>query len=152
MRAEQVNRDYLRKAVTIDRKYNSWGRPDPGPVRSALLRFGRVEGLAVGAHGEGSMDLIKLLERIAARGADRRFRDLGFNSALQAKSTVKKQVFMTVGIEAMRGMARLRLNNLGSALAGPVSCKAASARRAKSRSKHRDHNDCYWAAHCHFDY
>ena len=85
--------------------------------------------------------MIKLLERIAARGADRRFRDMGFNSALQAKSTVKKQVFMTVGIEAMWGMTRLRLNNLGSALAGPVSCKAASARRAKSRSKHRDHND-----------
>ena len=98
------------------------------------------------------MDLIKLLERITARGADRRFRDLGFDSALQAKSTVKKQVFMTVGIEAMRGMVRLRLNNLGSALAGPVSCKAASARRAKSRTKHRVHNDCYWASHCHFDY
>ena len=55
MRAEQVHRDYLHKATTIDLKYNSWTRPDPGPVRSALLRYGRVEGLAVGAHGEGSM-------------------------------------------------------------------------------------------------
>ena len=143
MRADQVHRDYLKKAHTIDHKYNSWDRPDPGPVQSALLRYGRVEGLAVGAHGEGSMDLIKLLDRIAARGADRRFRDLGFDSAIQAKNTIKKHVFMTVGIEAMRGMARLRLNNLGSALAGPVSCKAASARRTKYRSKHRDHNDCY---------
>ena len=54
------------------------------------MGYERFEGLAVGAHGEGFMDLIKLLDRIAARGADRRFRDLGFDSEIQTKNIVKK--------------------------------------------------------------
>ena len=96
--------------------------------------------------------MIELLKRIASRGAARRFRELGFDSPLQALSTVKKHVFMTVGVEAMRGMARLRITNLSTILAGPKSSKACVTRRTNARSRHRDHKDCYWAAHCHFDF
>ena len=152
LRADQVHRSYVKKAIQLDRDYNDWKGPCPGPVENRLRQFGRVEGLAVGAHGEGSKDLIHLLERIAARGAARRFRELGFDSPLQALSTVKKHVFMTVGVEAMRGMARLRITNLSTILAGPESSKACVTRRTNVRSRHRDHKDCYWAAHCHFDF
>ena len=141
----------MKKAAKIDDKYNAWIAPGPGPVESRLRQYGRVEGLAIGAHGEGSKDLLKLIDRMAERGAVRRHRDLGYVSAGKAFSAVKKHLYLVLGIEAVRGAARLTLTNLGSILAGPASTKAATARRRNARLKYRQAVDFYWAAHCHFD-
>ena len=52
-------------------------------------------------------------------------------------SAVKKHLYLVLGIEAVRGAARLTLTNLGSILAGPASTKAATARRRNARLKYR---------------
>ena len=150
-RAERVHEEYRKKAVKVDTKYNGWNQPGPGPVESRLLQYGRVEGLAIGAHGEGSQDLLKLIDRMAERGAQRRHRLLGYSTAKKAFGPVKHQLYMVLGIEAVRGMARLTLTNLGSILAGPSSNKAAVTRRRNAQLKYRQAVDFYWAAHCHYD-
>ena len=51
---------------------------------------------------------------------------MGFDSAREAYPFVKKQVTMALGIEATRGMARMRIDKLGYALAGSASNRAAA--------------------------
>ena len=116
-----------------------------------LQSFGRVEGLVVGAHGEGSPDLLHLLKRIANRAAQTRYRVLGFRSSRAARSTVLNQIYVAVGVEAIRGMDRLRIANLGSALAGTTSNKAAAARRNQARHLFYEQNQAYFARHCYYD-
>ena len=150
-RSRAVHKDYQRKAAKIDVEYNEWRGPGPGPVQHKLQQFGRVEGLVAGVHGEGSKDLLELLNKIAERGAACRYRQMGFASAKAAFSTVKKQVYMVVGIEAIRGSARLTLTNLASILAGSTSNKAAATRRSAARMHYTQQVDTYWSTHCHFD-
>ena len=107
--------------------------------------------MTIGAHGEGSRDLIKLIVRMAERGAARRHRGLGYASAGKAFSVVKKHLYLVIDTEAVRGAARLTLTNLGNILAGPASTKTVSARRRNARQKYREAVDFYWAAHCHVD-
>ena len=123
----------------------------PGPMVQRLQSFGRVEGLVVGAHGEGSPDLLHLLKRIANRAAQTRYRVLGFRSSRAARSTVLNQIYVAVGVEAIRGMDRLRIANLGSALAGTTSNKAAAARRNQARHLFYEQNQAYFARHCYYD-
>ena len=66
-------------------------------------------------------------------------------------STIKQHIPMRLGIEAIRGCARLRLTNLGSILAGEESTKAQAARRSGARQKYSNKEDFYWAAHCRFE-
>ena len=105
----------------------------PGPVVHRLQRFGRVHGFVVGAHAEFSPDLANLVRRMAEKGAQTRFRDLGFSSATEAYSTVYQQVLLVLGIEATRGMARLRIARLGTALAGNISSKNKAKRQQANR-------------------
>ena len=51
---------------------------------------------------------------------------MGFKSPIAAKSTVLAQVSLAIGIEAIRGVARVRLTNLGTVFAGHASAKAAA--------------------------
>ena len=152
-RQAKVDMDCQYKARKVDEKYNGWVKNDstPGPMAQRLQSFGRVEGLVVGAHGEGSPDLLHLLKRIANRAAQTRYRVLGFRSSRAARSTVLKQIHVAVGVEAIRGMARLRIANLGSALAGTASNKAATARRNQARHLFHEQNQAYFARHCYYD-
>ena len=72
-RADQVHTNMLRKDRQIDRAHNGWSpdRTDAGPVTRALMGYGHVDGLAVGAHGECSPDIHSLIERMVCRGAQR---------------------------------------------------------------------------------
>ena len=139
----------LRKARSIDRDHNGWSpdRTDAGPVTRALMSYGHVDGLAVGAHGECSPDIHALVERMACRGAQRRYKTMGFKTARLAKSTILAQVRLTLGIEAIRGVAMVRLQNLGTILAGSASAKAAAGRRAHARARFQEQNDAHWARH-----
>ena len=152
-RQQQVHTDALRKAKQVDAKYNGWDKNSdvPGPMTQRLADFGRVEGLVVGAHGEASKDLISLIRRITDRACETRFRQMGFQSPRSAKSTVKQQIYLSLGIEAVRGMARLRIQNLAAALAGSKSTKAAAARRARAKRQYDEQAHAYWARHCYFD-
>ena len=152
-RADAVNRECINKAKTVDEKYNGvdFAVSGPGPVLRRLQAYGRVEGLTVGAHGEASPDLDTLIKNIADKGAMARYRVLGFESPIAARSTVINQIYMTLGIEAIRGVARLRVANLSTALAGSRSRKAAKARRQAAKALFEEQNLAYWHRHCYFD-
>ena len=120
-------------------------------MEQRLRTFGRVEGLVIGAHGEGSPDLLKMIKRIAKRAAQTRYRVMGFSSSRAANSTMINQIYVAAGVEAIRGMARLRIANLGSALAGTASNKAAAARRNRARHLFYEQSQAYFARQCYFD-
>ena len=152
-RQDQVHTDADRKCRKVDAKYNGW---DPhsttaGPMAQRLQDFGRVEGLVIGAHGEVSPDLLALINRLANRAAQTRHRQMGFDSARSARSTVRQQIFLSLGVEAVRGMARLRIANLGAVLAGSQSTRAAAARRARAQHLYYEQDQAYWARHCYYD-
>ena len=153
LRQMQVHKDAIRRAEKIDTMYNSWDKSSgsPGPMSQRLSNFGRVEGLVVGAHGEGSPDMLKFIARIADRAAQTRYRVMGFSSARSARSTVLNQIYLSIGIEAVRGMARLRIANLGAALAGSTSTKAATARRNRARHLYYEQCQAYFARQCYYD-
>ena len=139
-------------ANKIDSKYyNGWEGLRPGPMERSLRGCGHVKGLAIRAHGEGSKDLLKLINRMAERGAVRRHHAFGYVSVSKAFGQIKKHLYMVISIEAVRGAARLTLTNFGSILAGQTSTKAAATRRRNTRLKYREDVDFYWAAHCHFE-
>ena len=146
-RADQVHTEMLRKARMIDRVHNNWN-PDStihGPVTRALLSYGVCEGLAVGAHGECSPDIHNLIQRMAKRGAQRRYKEMGFKSTRDVKSTIVAQVRLSLGVEAVRGVARVRLYNLGTILAGSTSAMNATTRRAQAKARFREQTDAYWS-------
>ena len=131
-RQAQVQSEALRKAKKVDTDYNGFVATEAlgeGPMEQRLRSFGRVEGLVVGAHGEGSPDLLRFIKLLAERAAMTRFRSMGFDTPRSARSTILGQIRMSLGVEAIRGMARLRVANLGTALAGNASSKTATNRR-----------------------
>ena len=152
-RADAVNVGCVAQAKNVDEKYNStdFDADGPGPVLRRLQAYGRVEGIVVGAHGESSKELNDLIQRVAEKGALTRFRVLGFQSPLAARSTVINQIYMALGVEAIRGVARLRVANLSTALAGSRSRNAAKARRQAAKSLFEEQNLAYWHRHCYFD-
>ena len=77
---------------------------------------------------------------------------MGFKSPLEAKSTVLNQVYLAlIGVEAIRGIARIRVANLSLALAGSGSRKAASKRRKAAKTTFEEQSLAYWHRHCYFD-
>ena len=70
--------------------------------------------------------------------------------AITVESQVQKK-YLSLGVEAVRGMARLRIANLAAALAGSTSTKAAAARRARAKNLYDEQMNAYWARHCYFD-
>ena len=78
------------------------------------------------------------------KGALSRFRVLGFDSALAARSTtVLNQIYTSLGVEVIRGVARLRVANLSTDLASSSSRKAAKARRQAAKSLFEEQNLAY---------
>ena len=86
-----------------------------------------------------------MIRRMAKRGAQRRYREMGFESAREAKSTVLAQVRLRIGVEAIRGVARVRLANLGIILAGHTSAQACATRRVNASARAREQRDAYSA-------
>ena len=153
VRQRKVHVEAVRKAKRIDTLYNGWNNQSTGagPMAQRLAGFGRIHGLVVGAHGEGSPDMLRLLQQIACRAATTRFRVMGFDSSRSAKSTVLNQIYLSVGVEAIRGMARLRIDNLGAILAGTTSTKAATARRNRAQHLYYEQCQAYFARQCYYD-
>ena len=148
-----MNDGCVRKAKTVDDKYNGidFDTAGPGSVLRRLQAYGRVEGLVVGAHGEASPELNDLIHLVAEKDTLSRFRVLGFDSPLAARSTVLNQIYLASGGEAIRGVVRLRVANLSTVLAGSCSRKAAKARRQAAKSLFEEQNLTYWHRHWNFD-
>ena len=46
---------------------------------------------------------------------------MGYAKAFQTRNIIKQHIYMVLGVEAIRCVARLLLTNLGSILSGPTS-------------------------------
>ena len=63
--AGQLTLEYLAKARCTDQKYCGTAPGDTGPVETKLGTMGSVEGIVVGAFGEGSDALHSLIHHLA---------------------------------------------------------------------------------------
>ena len=79
----------------------------------------------------------RTFKTMTQRGAQRRFREMGLKSPIAAKSTVPAQVSLAIGIESIRGVARVRLTNLDTVLTerDHASAKTAEYRRSNSSKR-----------------
>ena len=121
---------------------------NPGPAQQRLQGFDRIMGLAVGDHDEFSKDLDMLIKRMTKQGSQSRFRDMGFNSPREVCGTLKQQVLLALGIEAVKGMARMRISRLDIILGGNVSNKDKARRQASAKKFFEQQAD---ARHCFYD-
>ena len=132
-RQRRVHPEYHKKAKEVDVKYNSHDPLSAGmsPVQSALDQYGRVRGFVVGAFGEISTDLDALIGDIGALGAARGWREMGAISVVEARAVLTARARRCIGIEAVRGHARLKIDRLAS-LSGDSG--AGSRRRTQSHA------------------
>ena len=64
-RAKLLQGKYNKKAKAADRLYGGVEEGIVGPVENKLLQYGDLQGLVVGAFGEGSEDLHKRIQVFA---------------------------------------------------------------------------------------
>ena len=79
-----------------------------------MLEFGPIGGLVVGAFGEASADVLTLIQRTALFNAERNglWRCMGASSLEDGAKVLEKRAIRTLGVEGVRGLARVRLANL----------------------------------------
>ena len=65
-RAKCLTGEYMRPLAKLDSRYHNTPRGETGPLVKRLQSFGRLQGLVVGAWGEGSKDLHSLLDILAS--------------------------------------------------------------------------------------
>ena len=127
-RARKCHPDYVAGAVKTDRLHNDWDRAadGPGPVEQRLQSFGTVRGLVFGPRGESSKDVERLIQLCAELGADRRWREIGARSKVQAKAFIAHRMREDIGITAVRAFAMVKRECLGIMLGNS---RAGAARR-----------------------
>jgi hypothetical protein len=124
-RERDVKTEYIRKANAIDRRQghgNSAARGDPpqsewGPVRTRLNEY-KVLGLAFGAHGELSPDLVALTKRCASAAASRRRHELPIGGLRSLEGLIRWQYSCRLGMAAQRAHAEHLRDRIAIALPG----------------------------------
>ena len=110
-RGRDVDTKYQWKAKKADEKYCGWNMRMPrGPVHTRLVTAfsGRVRGLVVGFMGEVSDGLRELMGEMADRMANK-WRERGARDRKEEKATAMARIKRVIGITAVRGMARLKI-------------------------------------------
>lgn len=145
-RADKIWPDYIAKTVKTDRDHNNWDRAanGPGPVEQRLQSYGPVRGLVFGPRGESSNDVERLIQLSAEIGADRRWRELGARSKVEAKAFIARTMRESIGITAVRAFAMVKRECLGIML-GNAHAGAARRKTANQFAKElaQDYNS--WA-------
>ena len=113
-RASAVHREMHAKARKVDRRWNGTAQGAQGPVERRMQEFGPIGGLVVGAFGEASADVLTLIQRTALFNAERNglWRCMGASSLEDGAKVLEKRAIRTLGVEGVRGLARVRLANL----------------------------------------
>ena len=142
-RAQKIPREYHTKATKTDRNHNDWDRNanGPGPVEQRLNGFGTVRGLVFGPRGESSEDVERLISACAASGGERRWRELGARSAVEATAFIKYRMRQAIGITAIRASAMVKRECLGIVLGNASG--GAARRNAANLFRKRMHQDYY---------
>ena len=143
-RQGRVHADCHRAARAADVKFNALDpdNADLGPIGRALDAYARIRGWVIGAFGEASPDVHELVKELGDIGATRGWRDMGASSAEEASAVLRGRARRHLGIEGVRGHARLKLDRLAVAT-GDVD--EGAERRAHSRYGARAARDAYEA-------
>ena len=128
-RAAKIQGEYVTKARNADRRWNGTAEGAMGAIERRLLEFGPIRGLVVGAFGEVNPEVPKLIKRMAEYNAERQWRMMGASTVTEAAATLKARFTRSIGVEAARGLARLRLRNLDR-VCGEVDATLPSRKRA----------------------
>jgi hypothetical protein len=128
-RARAVDTDMHRKSRAIDAEYNNTAPGVTGPVETILNRYPRVEGLVVGAFGECSPAVHKLVGTIIEHTTTKSWRIMGCSSPLEAKSIVTNKIRREIGIAATKGIARLKLDRIQEVI-NPMAASARDCRKS----------------------
>ena len=135
-RAGTIHGEYVRKAMMVDRDINgddvTGGRL--GRMGKRLAEFGQVRGIAVGPRGEMSGDAHKLVDTIATRASERKWRRMGARNPIEARAIVKNFVTRKIGIVAVRANAAMLVDRLGI-LQGDGSSASKRRKTAKGADK-----------------
>jgi hypothetical protein len=124
-RQREVKHEYIRKANAIDRRQghgDPTARGDPpqsewGPVRARLSEFPLL-GLAFGAHGELSPDMVTLIKRSAAAAANRLAHELPMRGLRSLEGLIRWQYSCRLGMTAQRAHAEHLRDRIAIALPG----------------------------------
>ena len=115
-RAKLLQGEYRKKARDTDRKYGDTVEGTIGPVERKLQQYGDIQGLVVGAFGEGSEDLHTLVQTMAeskvnamglARGRE------GTDAELGIVVGQIRRMLSTAGIRAQAQCLLTRMANVG---------------------------------------
>ena len=115
-RARLLEQEYIKKARNTDRQFGGVEEGRVGPVETKLLQYGKLQGLVVGAFGEGSEDLHSLVQTIAeskvksmglARGRS------GTESELGVIVGQVRRMISTVSVRAQVQCLLSRVNMIG---------------------------------------
>ena len=101
----------------------------PGPITQKLASYG----LAFGAYGEASADVHELVHVLATTCSARQWARMGSRDPQEAAATLKRSLYRSWGLMAVRGQARLKLMGLSHVGTGAA---AARARRTSSAATH----------------
>ncbi len=135
-RAASVHQEYVRKAKNVDRDYNNVdvSGGNLGPTGQRLAEYGQVRAIVFGPRGEGSSDAHSLVDLIANKAANRRWRPMGAKSFVVARDAYKSWAYRSIGITAIRANAELIRTRLGILLGDGA---AAASRRHASKDENR---------------
>ena len=108
-----------------------------------MSQYGPIFGLVIGGFGEVNDNMDVLVTRLATRAAESKWRLMGALSLAQARQTFKARIRRTIGVEAARGLARLRLANLVNVHSFQRSESAASLRQ-REKSYYYDARETHY--------
>ena len=107
-RAAEVHPDYVKKCKLKDREINNTPEGVMGPMMTKLMSYGRVKGLVVGPHGEGSADLHEFVESIISAATQKRWKTMGAENSAHARPVISNFIYKFLGITFVRAQARLK--------------------------------------------
>jgi hypothetical protein len=142
-RERRIQSEYFKKARKADRDYNGTPEGVQGPIEQRLSQYGPIFGLVIGGFGEVNDNMDVLVTRLATRAAESKWRLMGALSLAQARQTFKARIRRTIGVEAARGLARLRLANLVNVHSFQPSESAASLRQ-REKSYYYDARETHY--------
>ena len=143
-RAREIPAEYVQKTRRLDGRSMSDPHGSPGPVEQKLASYGRIHALAFGAFGEASQDVHSLVKDLACGRAARDWPRLLCRDQDEAKALLARSLYRSLGLEAVRSQARLKLAGLSYVGTGVA---AASCRRAYSETFYSRTREAYQLHH-----
>ena len=113
-RAKLLQGEYRKKARDADRKFGGTAEGTIGPVETKLLQYGELQGLVVGAFGEGSEDLHSLVQIIAESKVNSMGLARGREGTEAEMGKVVGQVRRMLSTASVRAQAQCLLTRMSS--------------------------------------